>query len=639
MTALFPSLSKPQWTALRFLMGLIACLLLPAAIYAWNWSMSEDAFGATESGKISILRSATLGLGPDIQDVPQGSEQITLPHRSDELSAGYAHYRLPFHLSPSTRQEITWALCVPRWSANAGVWVDGQRVMNDELGHLNVSSLFRPAFVPLPLHLMPGDHRIDIRLRTVAGTFPGLSEVWFGQHHVLAAECGALQDMMVGSRIGGLFLMLFITLVSACVFASQRDALSLGFTLSGLAWSLHAMVALDWLGTMSDDAWITWFMVTRPLAGFAGIFVALRLVKIRQAQLDWALLSLSALAYAILFLLPSAQWQMWLMGVAFVLVPITLSLGLYVLWFAAAKSRFLSDFAFAICMVYGVSANAMDLARAKGWLPYSVLSMTHWIAPVLALAIGFLVIERLVSYLRYKQVAGAQLKQELAEQKIQLAAYHEVVRVQREKHLLTQERQRLVRDMHDGLGSQLVSASALLKSGVMHTDKSQALSHLIDQALLDLRSMLDVFSSPQWSSDEDDQEVVSLLLAMLRHRLAPVFRSQGIEVEWQSESLPHDFLKSDQDRLQLLRCLQEACTNIIKHAKATQVVLKTHVTSTQIVFEVRDDGCGMEASNAGKSGPKGHGLSNMAARAHQMGAQLVMDSSTSGTCVRLVFTR
>jgi signal transduction histidine kinase len=638
-SALTSSLPMSLRSSLRFLLGLIVCLLLPAAIYAWHWSMSEDAFGATESGKITLLKTAIFGLGPDTEGVPEGAALITLPHRVINLSMGDAHYRLPFEISPGFQHESPMALCVPKWSANPSIWIDGQRLLNSASGRLDVKGLFRPAFVPLPLNLMPGEHRIDIRLHTVAGMFPGLSEVWLGEHHVVAAQCGALQDIVVGSRTGGLFLMLFITLVSACVFASQREALSLGLTLTGLAWCLHSLVVLNWLGNLSDQAWMTWFMVTRPLAGFAGLFVAMHLVKIRQYKLDWALLGLAALIYAALFVLPSSQWHLWLMGVAFVMVPLTLCLGLYVLWFSTVKSRFLSDFAFAMCMIYGVSANAMDLARAKGWLPYSGLSMQNWIAPLLALAIGLLAIERLVSYLRYKQVAASQLKQELAKQKIQLAAYHEEVRVQREKNLLTQERQRLVRDMHDGLGTQLVSASALLKSGVMHAEKSQALSHLIDQALLDLRSMLDVFASPQWASDEEDQEAVSLLLAMLRHRLAPVFRSQGIEVEWQSGSLPHDFLKSDQDRLQLLRCLQEACTNIIKHAKATQVVLKTHVTSTQIVFEVRDDGCGMEACNAGKSGPKGHGLSNMAARAHQMGAQLVMDSSTSGTCVRLVFNR
>lgn len=636
LASIFPKFLQ---ASLRFLLGLFICLILPAIIYAWHWSITEDAFGATESGKITLLKSAFVGLGPHIQSISEDTEQITLPHRIKDLSKADAHYRLLFHISPDAQKESSMALCVPKWSANPSVWIDGQRLLNKAEGQLDVKGLARPAFVPLPLNLMPGEHRIDIQLRTVAGMFPGLSEVWLGEHHVVATGCETLQDIVVGTRLGGVFLMLFITLVSVCVFASQRDALSLGFTLTGTAWCLHSLAALNWLGNMNDEAWTAWFMVTRPLTGFAGLFVAVHLVKIRQPKLDWALLGLAMLIYTTLFVLPRSQWHLWLIGVAFILVPLTLCTGLYVLWFATVKSRYLSDFAFAMCMIYGVSANAMDLSRAKGWLPYSGLSMTNWIAPLLALAIGLLVIERLVSYLRYKQVAAVQLKQELADQKIQLAAYHEEVRVEREKNLLTQERQRLVRDMHDGLGSQLVSASALLKSGVINSDKYQALTHLIDQALLDLRSMLDVFSSPPWTSDQEDQETVSLLLAMLRHRLAPIFRSQGIEFEWQTGVLPHDFLKNDEDRLQLLRCLQEACTNIIKHAKATQVLLKTHVTSSQIVFEVHDNGCGIEAASAGKPSPQGHGLNNIATRSTQMDAQFMIQSNKQGTCVTLTFSR
>lgn len=633
-----PSFTANTWTAVRFLLGLLSAALLLAATYTWNWSMTSDAFGQISQGKISILRHATLGVGPDLQTPDARAAEVTLPHRINDSSAGFAHYRLPLVVDSTRSPEMQMALCVPRWSANAGMWLDGQRLLNQEQGHLDFKSLFRPAFVPLPLDLSPGSHRIDIRLRTVTGTFPGLSEVWFGQHNDLARECGDLQDLLVGMRIGGMLLMLFVALVSICVYASQRDGLSLGFVLASAGWCLHASVTLGWLGALDDSSWITWFMVTRPMTGFAGLYVVLRLIKSERRTLDMGLLVLIVLAYAVLALLPMEHWQTWLMGVGLVVVPITLVMAFYLLWHAAAKSRYLSDFAFALSMFFGVGANALDVARVKGWLPYSVLSMTYWLAPMLALAIGLLVIERLVRYLRYKKEAAAQLKRELAEQRIQLAVYNEEIQKQREKILLTEERQRLVRDMHDGLGSQLVSASALLKSGHSKDAMSVELSELIDHALLDLRSMLDVFSSNKPLGEGDEQDTFSVLLGMLRHRLAPVFRSQVIDFDWQAEPLPHDFLQGDRDRLQLLRLLQEACTNIIKHAQAKRVSLRTYVTSSAIVFEVHDDGRGIEASK-GASQRTGHGIASMTARATRLGAQLVIDTSADGTCVRVIFQR
>ena len=624
---------------MKFLAGLFIALLVLAGTYALNVSMTADAFGKVSEGRIHVLRDATLGLGPDMDVIPEGLPQVTLPHRPADNDNGFAHYRLAFTVVAEPTQERHLALCVPRWSSNPSVWIDGQRILNHERGQIDFKQLSRPAFVPLPLHLTPGAHRIDIRLRTVAGTFPGLSEIWYGQHELLENECGALQDLQVGMRLGGLMLMLFITLVSVSVYASQRDALSMGFALAALSWCLHALVVLGWLGTMSDTTWITCFMVTRPMTGMFGLYVALCLIQNRHRHFEWALLGLGLIAYLALALLPMQHWQTWLMGVAAIIVPITLAMGFYLLWYASSKSGYLSDFAFAISMFFGVGVNALDLARAKELLPYSLLSMTHWVAPFLALSIGLLASERLVRYLRYKKEAAWQLKQELSAQKIQLAAYHEEIQTQRERILLTEERQRLVRDMHDGLGSQLISASALLKSGPMQASRSAELTALIDHALLDLRSLLDVFSSPRQVDKDDTQDTVSLLLAMLRHRLTPVFRSQGIQFAWQAEAMPQGFLPSDQDRLQLLRLLQEACTNIIKHAHAKSVTMRTLVSDSVIVFEVQDDGQGIESANDNAVKRSGHGMANMADRAARLGAELVVESSPAGTCVRVIFKR
>jgi signal transduction histidine kinase len=634
-----PHFSSKTWNVLKFLAGLFVAVLILAGSYAVNVSMTSDAFGKVSEGKITLLREATFGLGPDTGTAPDGFEKVTLPHRPENKNIGFANYRLAFTVESEPTHERHLALCVPRWSSNPSVWIDGQRLMSHEQGRVDVKQLSRPAFVPLPLRLTPGEHRLDIRLRTQGGTFPGLSEIWLGPHELLANECGALQDLQVGIRLGGFMLMVFITLVSASVYASQRDRLSLGFALAASSWCLHAWVVLGWLGPMSDEAWIAWFMVTRPMTGLFGLYVAFCLIQNRHRKLEWALLGFSMLAYLALALVPIQHSESWLMGIAAILVPATLAMGFYLLWYAASKSGYLSDFAFAISMIFGVGVNALDLARAKELLPYSLLSLTHWVAPFLALSIGLLAIERLVRYLRYKKEAAWQLKQKLTEQRNQLAAYHEEIQTQREKILLTEERQRLVRDMHDGLGSQLISASALIKSGPIQDTRSAELAALIDHALLDLRSMLDVFSSPRAVDPDDTQDTVSLLLAMLRHRLAPVFRSQGIQFAWQTEDLPHAFLSSDQDRLQLLRLLQEACTNIIKHAKAKSVTMRTLVSESVIVFEVQDDGQGLEAANAESLKRPGHGMANMADRAARLGAELVVESSPEGTGVRVIFQR
>jgi signal transduction histidine kinase len=630
--------SPMRWTAIRFSLGLLLTAVLLSAVYAWNWSMTGDAFGQISHGKINIVRHATLNLGPHIQSAPPDAQHVTLPHLSQANVSELTDYRITLNVPPASHDDTNLALCVPKWSMNASVWINGQKLLSQNSGRLDFGELLRPAYIALPVFLSAGEHRIDIRLRTLAGTFPGLSEVWWGPQAVVARECAALQDLQSGLRIGGLMLMVFISLVSISVFASQRDKLSLGFSMTSVGWCLHNLVVLDWLGPLSQNFWITTFMLTRPMTGFAGLYVLLCLVNNRHRFWERGLLMIILLVYAAFTWLPMAYWQVWLLGVGYIMLPLTMVAGFCLLWYAS-RSLNLSHYAFAISTFFGVGANAIDIARANEVLPYSGLSTTFWVAPLLAISIGLLVIERLVNYLRYKKEAAIRLEQELAAQKIQLEAVNMEVQAQREKILITEERQRLVRDMHDGLGSQLVSASALLKSGPMEQSKTAELSELIDHALLDLRSMLDVFSSQQFTDGDESQDAVSLLLAMLRHRLAPVFRSQGVAFAWHTEPMPHSFLTSAHNRLQLLRLLQEACTNIIKHANASAIALRTHVSDSAIIFEVSDDGQGIEASKAKSASHTGHGLSNMADRAARMGAQLVIESTHKGTCVRLIFQR
>lgn len=230
------------------------------------------------------------------------------------------------------------------------------------------------------------------------------------------------------------------------------------------------------------------------------------------------------------------------------------------------------------------------------------------------------------------------LEQKLDAQKVELAASHRALQEQREKNLLSEERQRMVRDMHDGLGTQLVSASALIKSKAQQDAQSAELSELIDHALLDLRSLLDVFSSTAQNHHNDD-DTVSLLLSMLRHRLGPVFRAQGIRLDWDAQPLPPQFLPEDRQRLQLLRLLQEACANIIKHAQAKTVTLSTAVNKNTIMIEVQDDGQGIDTARAQSNQRAGHGMNNMSVRAAKLGAELVIESTPKGTCVRLIFPR
>lgn len=192
--------------------------------------------------------------------------------------------------------------------------------------------------------------------------------------------------------------------------------------------------------------------------------------------------------------------------------------------------------------------------------------------------------------------------------------------------LVTAERRRLAQDMHDGLGSQLVSALNSLQTGRLKTEEtSQVLQNCID----DLRLVVDA-SSPA------DSDLLSAL-GNLRYRLEPRLCHAGISLYWKLGTLP-DSITLPADRvLNVLRIAQEALTNIVKHAQARTVVVSLEVLrGEEFCIEIADDGIGGELDASAVPGK--YGLVNMRNRAKNLQGQIMfIPNSTHGMTVRLVF--
>ena len=82
--------------------------------------------------------------------------------------------------------------------------------------------------------------------------------------------------------------------------------------------------------------------------------------------------------------------------------------------------------------------------------------------------------------------------------------------------------------------------------------------------------------------------------------------------------------------LQVLRILQEAFTNILKHAQASRISVGTSVEAGRVSIRVSDNGRGFNESQS-----TGRGLANMRARAHRIGGVLEVAPSAGGTTLAL----
>lgn len=222
-----------------------------------------------------------------------------------------------------------------------------------------------------------------------------------------------------------------------------------------------------------------------------------------------------------------------------------------------------------------------------------------------------------------QRAQAATMARELAAQREELSRLHAMERATQEAQAAALERGRIMQDMHDGLGSQLVSSLVMARAGELDSRQTY---ELLRSCIDDLRLAIDT------SHGTDD----SLLLALgnLRFRMQPRLKAAGIGLHWDTRTLKDALPLRPHDQLPLLRIVQESLTNALKHAGATRIAVEVRQTETELLLRIEDDGHGFDVE-AAKTLAAGKGLNSLEKRARLLGARLHIDSSERGSVVRL----
>ncbi len=210
----------------------------------------------------------------------------------------------------------------------------------------------------------------------------------------------------------------------------------------------------------------------------------------------------------------------------------------------------------------------------------------------------------------------------------QLLEELQVAQRQRQDLAVTEERNRLAREMHDSLGHRLTVAIVQLEGAqrLIPTAPDRAARMIgtmrdeMKEALAELRHTVAALREPL-----EDAEAAPLAGALTR--LAQTFRdSTGLAVHLDlPDSLPD---VPEAHRLALYRAAQESLTNAQRHAGAKQVWLALSAANDRVTLTAADDGKGFETQTATREG--GYPPRGLRERAVQLGGELVLEGRPGG---------
>ena len=189
-----------------------------------------------------------------------------------------------------------------------------------------------------------------------------------------------------------------------------------------------------------------------------------------------------------------------------------------------------------------------------------------------------------------------------------------------------EERDRLARELHDNLAQALGYLN--LKSAIV--DKSLAEGHAVEAraGLQEMKSIVQTAYTDVREAIFSLRAAVSPgpgLLATVREYLAEYRAHYGLDVRLRVDREPLPEL-GEEAEIQVIRIVQEALTNVRKHARATKAWVHFREEEERVVITVEDNGCGFDPAHVAAKGRRSFGLQVMRERAQGVGATVEIDS-------------
>lgn len=581
---------------------------------------SDASVGIPDSGV--TIREALVTVTFD-GEAPSDPKRVRLPYRWDDFSGrrdGQARFEIrldPLKNAPDGPRAIYLAKVGNQFEVRVnGVLVSAP--LDSQSPRLDLAKA--PRLVTIPQALLRGGDLLEITIRAQFLRRGGLSVIYFSVESDLQREFSAIYQWRIMGSLVVVSISAALGVFSLLLWSRQRVALYRVFGIAELVWVFRVG---DVLIDEPPLGWPAWgAAVAFAYALYVG-FTARLTMLVLDVERDWfplawrAYLVGAAATSVIGFTRGYAMlWTAWL-GLMIALAMLCAGVAVRSAWLGRKLDQALLAFSLAVSVLVGIR----DWVYV--WFTPDAFGETSWVrymSVLFCLTMGFIIADRYSRAARELRVLNQTLAERVAERERQLAASFERTREALQQAAVLAERQRLMRDMHDGLGSRLSGALGVLRRDDASSDS--VVVEYISEALEELKLAVD--SLQDYGGDIDT------VLGNLRYRLRDRLKAAGVSLVWRVQPLPPFEELTPTGVRSIQHLMLEVISNAMRHGAATEIVVMTHFDPEAgcawIVIEDNGRGFDPDAIQGGR------GLTLIKQRARELGGETVIGVGPGGGC-------
>ena len=538
-----------------------------------------------------------------------GERLVSLPNvlTPEDFAAQGSIVQYQMFVTLDTLAQQPLALYVPKLSLAGNISINGKYLESCAVGQLEqLRCLHQPYLFVVPADFWRvGNNSIRFDIYATPRQMNGLSRVTLGEptqlyEHQYRWEYWLRVDLLMGlawlSAISGLLSL-------AVASALRREAVYLWFGFTCIANALSLFNGFVESPSVPIDVY-NWFVFSMRLISvpmLCATFIAL--FGRNQRWFSALVVCFSVAAPAAIWFSDNNRDLVTALYVPWLLIAPVLMVAM-LRWAYQSRQRIFWIYALALptqflCGVY-------DWLRLGGQTRFEGVFLVPYSSTLILLIIWGIIINDLVRSIQRERALRASLETRMAEK-------------QAFEQARAQDRERLLQDMHDGFGSQLAGLSLMAEQG--HISPGQ-LPEYLKELMSDLYLVVDTLGSDDITFEE--------ALIDMRYRLQSRMQAGQIKLQWHIKlaGLPKI---AQRTVLHILRVIQEALNNALKHAQAQEIIITAvyEAATGQLTVAIKDNGRGLPDNII-----HGRGLYNMRTRAREAGAEFSLDNN-NGVEVRL----